>query len=51
MAVHQQSPSNLTELDMRGGMSKDPQIMKNMLDHSQEDSWLYWLKKGASTQY
>ena len=54
MAVHQWSTSDLIELRgsvwRNGKISPNP-VVKNLLDHSQEDSWLYWLKKGASIQY
>ena len=48
IAVHQWSTSDLIELRgsawRNGKISPNP-VVKNLLDHSQEDSWLYWLKK------
>ena len=48
MAVHQRPPPNLTELRgsaWRNGKTFPNPVVKNLLDHSQEDLWLYWLKK------
>ena len=48
MAVHQHSPSNLTGLERicrRTGRGSPNPGVRNLLHHSQEDSWLYYLKR------